>query len=158
MTKRIILIFILIFTCIYAYPEDITGALNLKQVADDMKYRRGAEFFRLEKYDFALNELYEYLEIYYNGTHRGDAYKKIAEIYIKFYDYQKAADIYKKLYEELSNTEEGLDAYFRAGLCYLKMGFDNKAEAIFQSIIQEHPGTTAAKNAQIQLELIKIFQ
>jgi len=138
------------------YAEGATGAVNLKQVSDDLKFRKGAEFYRLEKYDLALNELYEYLEIYYDGTHRNEAYKKIAEIHIKQYDYQKALEVYRRLYEEFSTTEDGINAYFQMGICYMKMGFDSKAEAIFRSIIQEHPGTTAAYNSEIQLELLKI--
>lgn len=157
--KRYAIIFVLLSAFVSGlYGEDKTGAVNLKQVSDDMKFRKGAEFYRLEKYDLALNELYEYLEIFYDGTHRGEAYRKIAEIHIKQYDYQKAVEIYRRLYEEFSNTDEGIDGYFQMGVCYLKMGFDSKAEAVFKSIIQDHPGTTAAHNAEIQLDLIKISQ
>lgn len=157
--KKKSIVFILLLAVVSAlYAEDKTGAVNLKQVADDMKYRKGAEFYRLEKYDLALNEFHEYLEIFYDGTHRAEAYRRIAEIHIKQYDYQKAVEIYRLLYEEFSNTDEGIDGYFQMGLCYLKMGFDSKAEAVFKSIIQEHPGTVAAQNAETQLELIKIGQ
>ncbi len=155
--KKILLgILLLFFPLSGLYPEQKTGAINLKQVADDLKFRKGAEFYRLERYDLALNELYEYLEIYYDGTHRGEAYRKIADIHIKQYNYQKAVEVYRRLYEEFSSTDEGVDGFFQMGICYLKMGYDSKAEAIFRSIIQEHPGTTGAANAEIQLELLKI--
>lgn len=158
MKKTIIGIIILMISGSGLYAEQKTGAINLKQVADDMKFRKGAEFYRLERYDLALNELYEYLEVYYDGTHRGEAYRKIADIHIRQYNYQKAVEIYRRLYEEFSSTDEGIDGYFQMGVCYLKMGYDSKAEAIFKSIIQEHPGTTGASNAEIQLELLKIPQ
>lgn len=158
MKKTIIGILILMISGSGLYAEQKTGAINLKQVADDMKFRKGAEFYRLERYDLALNELYEYLEVYYDGTHRGEAYRKIADIHIRQYNYQKAVEIYRRLYEEFSSTDEGIDGYFQMGVCYLKMGYDSKAEAIFKSIIQEHPGTTGASNAEIQLELLKIPQ
>lgn len=151
-------IIILLISGSFLYAEQKTGAINLKQVADDMKFRKGAEFYRLERYDLALNELYEYLEIYYDGTHRGEAYRKIADIHIRQYNYQKAVEVYRRLYEEFSSTDEGIDGYFQMGICYLKMGYDSKAEAIFKSIIQEHPGTSGAANAEIQLELLKISQ
>jgi len=157
--KRILLIMlVLIVSGNGIYAEVKTGAVNLKQVADDMKFRKGAEFYRLEKYDLALNELNEYLEIYYDGNHRGEAYRKIADIHIRQYNYQKAVEVYGRLYEEFSSTEEGVDGYFQMAICYLKMGYDSKAESIFRIIIQDHPGTTAAANAEIQLELIKISQ
>ena len=136
--------------------EETTGLANLKKVADDMKFRNGMEFYKLEKFDRALNEFNEYIEIYYNGIHRNEALKKIAEIHIKLFDYQKAINAYRMLYQEFSSTEEGMNAYFQIGVCYKKMGFDLKAENIFRNIIQDHPGTTAAYNSEIQLELLKI--
>jgi TolA-binding protein len=156
MRKFLLGLFLLIIPVSGLYSEQKTGAINLKQVADDLKFRKGAEFYRLEKYDLALNELYEYLEIYYDGAHRGEAYRTIADIHIKQYNYQRAVEVYRRLYEEFSSTDEGIDGYFQMGICYLKMGYDSKAEAIFRSIIQEHPGTTGAANAEIQLELLKI--
>ena len=114
------------------------------------------EFFKLERYDRALNEFKEYLEIYFNGIHRAEAYKKIAEIYIKKYDYQKAANAYTSLYYEAGDTEDGLDAYFQAGICYKKMGMDDKAKNIFEKLYREHPGTSAAQKAEMQLELLKL--
>jgi len=136
--------------------EENNGSGNFKKVADDMKFQNGMEFYKLEKFDRSLRELNEYIEIYYDGIHRNEALKKIAEIHIRFFDYQKAIEAYKVLYQEFSSTEEGIDAYFQIGICYKKMGFDTKAEAIFKYIVDEHPGTTAAYNSEIQLDLLKI--
>jgi hypothetical protein len=36
------------------------------------------------------------------------------------------------------------------------MGFDAKAESIFKYIMANHPGTTAAYNSEIQLELLRM--
>ena len=137
--------------------EENSGLSNLKRVADDMKFQNGMEFYKLEKFDRALNEFNEYIEIYFDGVHRNEALKKIAEIHIRFFDYQKAIDAYRILYQEFSSTDEGIDAYFQIGICYKKMGFDSKAEAIFKYIVQEHPGTSSAYNSEIQLDLLKIL-
>lgn len=152
-----------IFTCLLFIvlssdisAEENTGFANLQKVADDMKFNNGMEFYKLEKFDRALTEFNEYIEIYYNGIHRSEALKKIAEIHIRLFDYQKAIAAYRILYQEFSNTDEGMDAYFQIGVCYKKMGFDLKAETIFKQILAEHPGTTAAYNAEIQLDLLKI--
>jgi len=136
--------------------EENSGLSNLKRVADDMKFQNGMEFYKLEKFDRALNEFNEYIEIYFDGVHRNEALKKIAEIHIKFFDYQKAIESYRTLYQEFSSTDEGIDAYFQIGICYKKMGFDAKAEEIFKYIVEEHPNTSAAYNAGIQLDLLKI--
>ncbi len=151
----VIFIFILIFA-VNSFAEEKTGLVNLKKVADDMKFQNGLEFYKLEKFERALGEFNEYIEIYYDGIHRNEALKKIAEIHIRLFNYQKAIDAYRILYQEFSSTDEGIDAYFQIGICYKKMGFDSKAEAIFKYIVEEHPGTSAAYNSEIQLDLLKI--
>ena len=155
--KGLTVLFLILSLSIISIAEETGGLANLKKVADDMKFQNGLEFYKLEKYDRALSEFNEYIEIYYDGIHRGEALKKIAEIYIKFFNYQKAIDAYRILYQEFSSTDEGIDAYFQIGICYKKMGFDSKAEAIFKYIIDEHPGTSAAYNSEIQLDLLKIL-
>jgi len=150
-----ILFLTLSFSMISA-AEEKTGLANLKKVADDMKFQNGMEFYKLEKFDRSLSEFNEYIEIYYDGIHRNEALKKIAEIHIRFFDYQKAIEAYKLLYQEFSSTDDGIDAYFQIGILYKKMGFDSKAEAIFKFIVEEHPGTSAAYNSEIQLDLLKI--
>jgi len=159
MKKSIILIFIIIFVTSAVFilkAEDASQTVNFKKAADDMKFNNAIGFFKLELYDRALNEFYEYIEIYYDGIHRGEAFRKIAEIHIKKFNYQKAIEAYNNIYQEFSGTDEGLDAYFQTGVCYKKMGFDSKAEVIFKYIIENHPGTTSAYNSEIQLDLLKM--
>lgn len=154
---RYILLILLLFNLpICSSAEESTGLANLKKVADDMKFQNGMEFYKLERFDRALAEFNEYIEIYYDGIHRNEVLKKIAEIHIKLFDYQKAIEAYRTLYQEFSSTDEGIDAYFQIGVCYKKMGFDSKAEGIFKYIVDEHPGTSASYNAEIQLDLLKI--
>lgn len=154
--KIMVIFFLTLNLSIISFAEENTGLANLKKVADDMKFQNGMEFYKLEKFDRSLSEFNEYIEIYYDGIHRNEALKKIAEIHIRFFDYQKAIDAYRMLYQEFSSTDEGIDAYFQIGICYKKMGFDSKAEGIFKYIVEEHPGTTAAYNSEIQLDLLKI--
>ncbi len=154
--KIIIILFVVLTMQSGFTADEPTGLANLKKVADDMKFQNGMEFYKLEKFDRALSEFNEYIEIYYDGIHRNEAMRKIAEIHIRFFNYQKAIDAYRALYQEFSSTDEGIDAYFQIGICYKKMGFDSKAEGIFKYIIDEHPGTSASHNAQIQLDLLKI--
>lgn len=155
--KLTIMIVLLTFSvnCLAA-GESASEVSNLKKVADDMKFQNGLEFYKLEKFERALDEFNEYIEIYYDGIHRNEVFKKIAEIHIRFFNYQKAIEAYSKLYQEYSSTDEGIDAYFQIGVCYKKMGFDSKAETIFKYIVAEHPGTSAAYNSEIQLDLLKI--
>lgn len=137
--------------------QNNNSELDTMQIADNMKFQNGVEFMKINDYNRALNEFNEYLEIYIHGIHRGNAYREIAKIHISNFDFQRAVKAYKSIYQEYSYTDEGIDAYFEAGICYKKMGYNNKATEIFQYIAKEHPGTNAAYNAEIQLELIKII-
>ena len=153
-------LFLALSMCVASFAQDNNGSASfssLKKEADDIKFQNGMEFYKLRKFERALNEFQEYIEIFFDGTHRSEALKKIAEIHIRFFEYQKAIEAYKTLYQEFSATEDGLDAYFQIGICYKKMGFDTKAEDIFKYIIAEHPGTSTAYKAEIQLELLKII-
>ncbi|MCL1833945.1 MAG: tetratricopeptide repeat protein [Leptospirales bacterium] len=153
-------LFLALNICTAAIAQDGNNTesfASLKKEADDIKFQNSMEFYKLGKFDRALNEFNEYIEIFFDGVHRSEALKKIAEIYIRSFEYQKAIEAYRTLYKEFSNTEDGIDAYFQIGICYRKMGFDPKAEEIFRYIIAEHPGTSAAYNAEIQLELVKII-
>jgi TolA-binding protein len=134
-----------------------TSELSSIQIADNMKYQNGIEFMKINDYTRALNEFNEYLEIFIHGIHRSSVYRKLAEIHISRFDYQKAINAYNGIYQEYSYSDEGIKAYFDAGICYKKMGYDRKAGEIFRFIISEHPGTSAAYNSEIQLDLIKII-
>lgn len=159
MKKYLIIMFLfMLFAAEYSHinAEEVSGSVNLKKAADDMKFTNAMGFYKLEQYDRALNEFYEYIEIYYDGIHRSEAFRKIADIYIKKFNYQKAIEAYNSIYQEFSGSDEGLDAYFQTGVCYKKMGFDSKAEVIFKNILTSHPGTSAAYNSEIQLELLRM--
>ncbi len=148
---------ILFSLCIPGFSQKADDTMNMRKISDDMKFATGEEFYRLREYHKALNILNEYLEVYYDGIHRSEAYRKIADIHIKDFNYQKAVSVYQELYLEFSNSDEGVDAYFQTAICYKKMGFDEKAVQIFDYIIKEHPGTTAAYHSEIQRDLIKIY-
>jgi tetratricopeptide (TPR) repeat protein len=94
----IISVFILISNgYTYAAAEEVSETANLKKAADDMKFANAISFYKLEKYDRALNEFYEYIEIYYDGIHRNEAFRKIAEIHIRSFNYQKAIEAYNSI-------------------------------------------------------------
>ena len=103
-TLTLLLTLTLLPAAIHA-AEDVKAPRTLDALADDVKFQNGLGFIRLKMYDKALETFNEYLEIYYNGNHRNEAYKYIAEIYFNRLEYLKAIDYYRALYEEFSNTE-----------------------------------------------------
>lgn len=126
------------------------------RMADDLKYESARYFYENRLYEKCLNEMKEYLEIYSNGIHRKEAYLTIADIYFKRYDYYRAAKSYMALYEEFSNSDEGLQGYFNAAVCYEKMGNEKKAKEILKTIIDDHPDSRHAALAQTRLEVLEL--
>ncbi|MCP4130690.1 MAG: tetratricopeptide repeat protein [bacterium] len=158
-------IFLLLFTALLFAQENQENKkkkappkqLNLEKAADDMKFRNGIQFIKLNRDDKAIEALNEYLEIYYNGIHRHEAYKRLAEIAINKFDYQEAIKIYRSLFEEFSNSTEGVEAYYRIGLCYKKMGYDKKALRVFKEILSNFSDSDYAEQARIQVDMLKIL-
>jgi len=130
---------------------------DIRRFADDAKFQNAMQFFLLKDHDRALGEFKEYLEVYLRGAHRAEAWRGIAKIYFERYEYERSARAYNAIYEESTNSEDGIDAYFRTGLCYQKMGEDAKAQSIFSEIVQKYPYANCRQLAQVQLDVIKII-
>lgn len=137
--------------------EDASAPRTLDTLADDVKFQNGLGFIKLKMYDKALETFNEYLEIYYNGNHRNEAYKYIAEIYFNRLEYARAIQYYRALYEEFSNTEPGVEAFFNTGICYMKMGYDKKASEVFNEIIENHRESAFRQQAELQLDMLNIL-
>ncbi len=129
---------------------------DLDKLADDLKYESARYFYENRLYEKCLSEMKEYLEIYSNGLHRKEAWLTIADIYFKKYDYSRAAKSYLALYEEFSNSDEGLQAYLSAAACYEKMGNEKKVREILKTIIEDHPDSRHAALAQTRLEVLDL--
>ncbi|MBN2080288.1 MAG: tetratricopeptide repeat protein [Spirochaetes bacterium] len=130
---------------------------NLEVFADHLKFQNGLEFMKLRMTEKALETFNEYLEIYQQGVHRHEAHKLIADIYFSNIEYLKALRHYRTLYEEYSTSESGIEGYFNTGVCYDKMGYEEKAVEVFNDIIAHHPDSIFARHAQLQLDLLTIL-
>jgi len=153
--KKIIqLVLLLIILKSPAFPEDIN---KLTRLEDNLKFNNGIIFLNLNENDNALREFSEYLEVYYHGIHRKEAFKNIGDIYFSRFNFIKAFNTYRSLYEEFSNAREGNEAHLQMGICYLKMGYYDNAEKLFKSIIETSADTSIIQSAKIQLDLIDII-
>lgn len=152
------LLSVILLVSIPLAAQNKNKGLNLDRIADDLKYRNGYRFIELGRYDKALEELNEYLEIFLYGTHRDEAYSNIAGIYFTRLDYQKAAGTYRQLFEEFSNSDSGIEGYYNMGVCYQKMGYNRKAAEVFQDIVRNYPESTMTGKAKIQIDLLKILE
>ncbi|MBN2401273.1 MAG: tetratricopeptide repeat protein [Spirochaetes bacterium] len=139
-------------------PQQKEESIDLGRFSDNTHHENANQFYKLKKFDIALELFTEYLEIYLNGLHRKYAYKKIALIYFEQFNYIKSIKSFKSLYEEYSNSEEGIEAFFMTGICYQKMGFYNNAKQVFKTLMEEHPESNFAYQAKIKLDLIEILE
>jgi TolA-binding protein len=152
----LLLTLILLPVAIHA-AEEAKAPRTLDAIADDVKFQNGLGFIKLKMYDKALETFNEYLEIYYNGNHRNEAFKYIAEIYFNRLEYARAIKYYSALYEEFSNSEPGVEAFFNTGICYMKMGYDKKASEVFNEIVENHRESAFRQQAELQLDMLNIL-
>jgi len=130
---------------------------ELMKVADNIKFENAMQFYRLQNYSRALLEFKEYLEVYADGEHRNEAYRHIAGIYFDMFEYDKSVMAYTALYQESINSEEGIEAFYKSGICYQKMGNDHRAREIFGAIIRQYPYSNYAHLSKIQIDLLAIL-
>ncbi|HQQ24327.1 MAG TPA: tetratricopeptide repeat protein [Spirochaetota bacterium] len=152
--NKIILFILLLFSIGLNAGSDSA----FEKASDDMRFDNAYQFYRLEQYDKALVLLQEYLEVYEDGSHRETAFDYLAGIYFMRYDYRKALKIYLAHFEEFSDTEEGVRAYYNAGICYRKMGMKADAEKVFTTIISEYSAFQSASDARMQLDVQNIIK
>ena len=152
--------YIFIFMAIFLWSSHLFSEEpeNLDIIADNQKFENARQFLSLGMLDKALVELNEYLEIYNRGIHRNEAFSSLAKIYRDRFDYQRAIRTYQRQFEEFSNSDEGIAAFFQIGICYSKMGYYAEAENIFRRIIREHPSSIYSPQARVQLELMDILR
>ena len=118
--KSLIIILFFLITASPVFSQEKAETIDLKRLADNTKFENAMQFFNLKRYDIALQGFNEYLEIYPNGIHRIEAYKKIAGIHFERFNYVKAIKIYRSLHEEFSNSSDGIEAFYNVGICFCR--------------------------------------
>ena len=157
-TARMICILILAMLPAWLSAEEGRGKLNLKRIADDIKFQNGLQFYTLKNEEKAIEEFREYLEIFINGIHRKEAHAYIAKIYFDRQEYPLSIKANRSLFEEYSHSEEGIEAYFHIGLCHQKMGNHRKAQEVFRTIIRDYPDSNQAYRARIYADIAEILK
>ena len=150
--KRIILFISFFFTFgLYAGADT-----SFEKASDDMRFDNAYQFYRLEQFDKAAVLFMEYLEVYEDGSHREAAFSYLAGIYFSRQDFRKALKTYLSHFSEYSDTEDGVRAYYNAGICYRKMGMKSESEQVFRIITEEYSAYQTASDARIQLDVQNI--
>ncbi|MBP7602941.1 MAG: tetratricopeptide repeat protein [Spirochaetes bacterium] len=138
-------------------PKEPSGK-SLGAIADDIKFENALQFYAMGDYRKALQMFNEYLEVYLTGAHRAEALRHVAAIHFNSFEYEKSIRAYMAIHEEAGTAEEGIEAYYKTGICYQKMGYEVKAQGVFQSIIEQYPYSSYAYLSRIQIHLLKIIE
>lgn len=151
--KSLVLLFVFCVTAV----SQLKGEHNLERIADDARFNNAYYFYSLGEYEKAVMYLAEYVEVYQNGIHRKTALMTIGDIYYDEKEYQRSIVYYMMLFEEYPNSEEGVEAYYRSGLAYIKMGYTKKARAIFDNISENYSDYSASQKARLQDDIESIL-
>lgn len=131
---------------------------DLERVSDDVRYENAAHLLKLKKKDKALALFGEYLELFPDGAHRKEALRSMADVYLDRFDYRRAIKYYQQLYEEFGGEEEGIGGYFQSGVCYSRMGSEEKAVEIYKRIMELYPSSVYASKARTQLDIEEMIK
>lgn len=135
-----------------------TEKTDFIQQADQQRYDNCILLVKLNQKDKAFQSFSDYIEFYPKGKYRLEAYKYMAEIYKERFKYMDAIKIYMKIYGEFSQTDDGIEAYYNAGLAYSRMGIDKKAIQIYNDIISEYPASAYADQSKDQLDMMEMLK
>jgi|GEM_PF-883825 len=142
-TKKFIFSLI-IFFCFFLVSAN---CVNSAEMSENIK--KGLMKMSMDR----LDEAQSYFEREQQSNPKnGLAYYYTGEIYYRKADFSKALEYYQKAIE----IEPANSAYhLGAGMAYLSLGQNDKAIEEFQVVISSDPGTYQAKQAELQLNMLK---
>ena len=156
--KAILLIFISL--SIYSAdskesPIEVFQKQRIRQ--GELTYSKSQEYFQTKKYKACIEKILEFLIIYPDHPLVLSSQKLLSEAYMMDDQIEKSIQVDLKIHRENSMLEEGLISYLFAGRKYVKMGKKDEAIDIFNFIIKQMYSKKLAKDAEIELEQIKIL-
>lgn len=149
-------LFLLMFSCISLFAQN--NGNEIERIADDARFGNAYYLVTIGRKDKAITLLSEYIEVYIDGAHRKKAILTIGDIYYERFEYLRASNFYMMLFEEYPDSEEGVEAYYRTGLCSIKMGDRDKAASVFQDIVENYQGFAASEKAGLEYTINTLIE
>jgi tol-pal system protein YbgF len=124
------------------------------------EYEDAFRIYRAGDYQRAIDQFQAFLQTHPSSDYADNAHFWMGECYFKLGDYERAVLVFEdvvKLYPEGNKVP---DALYRQGRALLQIGarsqqaaaYTPAARQVFQRILQEHPDSERASEAQRQLE------
>jgi tol-pal system protein YbgF len=106
-------------------------------------------------YALAIQGFQNYLVRYPAGAHLSEVHYYLAECYYAEDRHLEAVAEFQYVIREFTDSRLVPAAYLKSGLCYVALEEKNLAEKSFQELIDKHPDTEEAKQAQDELERLQ---
>ena len=133
-----------------------TSAPKAKPSANEKAaYDAAFGLIRKKQYDNAIVSLKQFTQDYPDGTYTANVYYWLGEVELVKANYQAALSSFGQLLDKYPQHRKAPDAKYKQGKIYRELGDVAKAKAVLQDVVDQHPGTSAAKLARSELQNLK---
>ena len=136
-------------------PVEVFQKLRIRQ--GEMHHSKIQEYFQNKKFKAAIEKSLDFLLVYQEHPLTLSCLKYLSESYRLDDQYEKSIEVDLKIYRENPTLEEGLYSYLQVAKKYVKMGRKEEAIDIFNFITRQMYSKKLSKDAEIELEQIKIL-
>lgn len=113
-------------------------------------YEAARKEYEARRYESAISGFNEVLTVAPKSSLADNAQYWIGECYYSMGNYEKALEAFNKVFD-FPNSNKLSDTSYKVAKTHLKMGKNDAAKEEFKAVIQNYPGTDAAKYAQSEL-------
>jgi tol-pal system protein YbgF len=103
-------------------------------------------------YELAAQVFQDYLARFPEGTHVAEAHYYLGECHFATERYLEAAGEFQRVTRDFSASRLAPAAYLKMGRAYTRLEERGLAERAFQTLIDKHPNSEEAKQAQVALQ------
>lgn len=123
----------------------------------EMHFYKAQEYFQNRNFKASSEKVLDFLLIYPDHPQTLSSLKLLSDSYFMDDQLEKSIQVDLKIYRENPMIEEGLISYFQAAKKYVKLGRKEDAVDMFLFISRQMYSKKIAKDAEIELEQIKIL-
>ncbi len=123
----------------------------------EMHFLKAQEYYQNRNFKASSEKVLDFLLIYPDHPQTLSSLKLLSDSYFMDDQLEKSIQVDLKIYRENPMIEEGLISYFQAAKKYVKLGRKEDAVDMFLFITRQMYSKKIAKDAEIELEQIKIL-
>jgi hypothetical protein len=123
----------------------------------EMHFSKAQEYFQNRNFKASSEKVLDFLLIYPDHPQTLSSLKLLSDSYFMDDQLEKSIQVDLKIYRENPMIEEGLISYFQAAKKFVKIGRKEDAIDMFLFIARQMYSKKIAKDAEIELEQIKIL-